>query len=161
MAVVNWCTLQVWLVAWCHTCQMPLWLSQSNDQWKLAFFEHYGDQTLSIHSSIHSSSIQAFTCVVQIAQDGIFTFFSGRFVFPLNMTKGGNSFPAAVQHKVAVIQFFSEPVVRTRTVFFPFRSTTNLELSLRKQEFHPCYICIQVDNHYYPWSFQLLLDFLF
>ena len=66
----------------------------------------YGDQTLFIHSSIRCSSIQAITCVVETAPDGLSTFFSGHFVFPLKIIKGGNNFPTAVQHKVAVIQLF-------------------------------------------------------
>ena len=80
----------------------------------------FGDQTLLIHSSICSSSIQALTCVLQMAPDGIFTFFNGHFVFPLKQLKVAIVFLLLYYTRL----HFSEPDVQTRTVFFPFQSRT-------------------------------------
>ncbi len=77
---------------------------------------------LLIHSIIRSSSIHAFSCVVQTTPSGTFTFFRGLNIFPLKIKNDGRSFPAVVQHKVAVICcfcFFQRPLC-VREYFFPF-----------------------------------------
>lgn len=57
----------------------------------------HGDHTLSIHWSVLSSSIQAFTCVVAKMPDGIFNFFRGLIVFPSKTTNGGKGSCSATQ----------------------------------------------------------------
>ena len=89
----------------------------------------------------------------QRAPCGTDTFMMPCLVFPLNTTNGGSTFQMLCTTMFLVTQFFSEVVICTFVVFFPFSVNLFARNKMKKQVSSPCYIHSQEENH----CFQILI----
>lgn len=80
-------------------------------------------RTCWIHNFVNSVSFHPLDCTLTTTPDGILNFLSA--LFPLNITIGGNIFPAAVHAKMTVKRRFSAPVYLIWTSLHPFLLTAD------------------------------------